>query len=263
MKDRLKISTNLYIVIVVYKKELLHCKAFTSMKKHMAKINNLHLIIWNNSPEILIDKNQDDYEYFEAQNSTLPIIYNSMTKKYLKSENDFLMISDDDTDYSNYDFKKLFDILTTNESKTGIFIPQLYANNRLVSPGKRFLFKGKYIQSIKDGLIKSKNILGMNSGLIISYKCFNKMPLLFDERLRFYGTDTDFFIRYEKHFDFLYVLPFKIQHDLSENNNDKERTDFRRKDNLYALNIIFSNRSLIEKLLFKLYYLYINLKAMK
>ena len=191
---------------------------------------------------------------------TLPIIYNSMAKKYLKSDNDLLMISDDDTNYSNYNFEKLFGILKTSKNQSGIFIPQLYANDKLVSPGKRFLFKGKYIQSINDGLIKSRNILGMNSGLIISYNCFKKMPFLFDERLKFYGTDTDFFIRYEQYFDFIYVLPFKIDHDLSENNNNVERTLFRFKDDSYAIKYSFTNSNILIKLLLKIYIFYKGIK---
>ena len=249
-------NIKLYVVIVLFKKKLEESIAFKSLNHLKA---NIKIIIWNNSPEIQFEKT--NIEYHEEKNMTLPIIYNSMAKKYLKSSNDFLMISDDDTNYTNYNFEELFDILKLNQNQSGIFIPQLYANGKLVSPGKRFLFKGKYIKSINDGLIKSKNILGMNSGLIISYECFNKMPLLFDERLKFYGTDTDFFIRYENYFELIYVLPFKIEHDLSENNNnDVSRAIFRFKDDSFAINHTFKQSSFFIKILLKLFLFY---KAIK
>lgn len=69
--------------------------------------------------------------------------------------------------------------------------------------------------------------------IIITNICKNKLNICFDERLNFYGTDTDFFIRYEKYFDSIYVLPFKLIHDLSENNDNLERANFRKKDSLY------------------------------
>lgn len=246
-------TKNLYILLVLYKKDIKKSKAYQTLqqllKAYTSNNFKINFIIWNNSPEFNFEK--DNFEYYEGENSTLSIIYNSMAKKYLKSENDFLMISDDDTDYTNFDFEKLFDITTTNKNKTGIFVPQLHVNDILVSPGKRFLFKGKYIQSIDDGLIKSKNILGMNSGLIITYQCIKKMPFLFDERLNFYGTDTDFFIRYENYFDFLYVLPLKIQHDLSEKKElTKQAFLFQFHDKNYSLRVIFKDSLFIELLIF-------------
>jgi len=256
---------NLTILIVFYNKQLSQSVAFQTLHD---KIDNpsidlaIKLVIWNNSPSVSIDKG--DYAYYEGMNSTLPKIYNNIARKYLTAEDDYLMISDDDTDYSNFHFNELTKIIQSySRQTTGVFIPKLYSSKQLVSPGTRVFFKGKYIDDIPSGLTKSKNLLAMNSGLIISYSCMKKMPLLFDERLNFYGTDSDFFIRYENYFTHLYVLPFCLQHDLSENNNDIERALFRKNDNLHALNIIFSNRSFLEKVLFKIYLIYSKLKGLK
>lgn len=254
---------NLYILIVLYKKNINQSNAYQTLKELKSSYNSnnfkINFIFWNNSPEIEFEK--DDFTYHEAQNATLPIIYNSMAKKYLKSENDFLMISDDDTDYSNYEFGLLFDILITNKNQTGIFIPQLYANKKLVSPATRILFKGKYLNQVQSGFINSEKILGMNSGIIISYKCYGTMPFLFDERLNFYATDTDFFIRYEKYFKTLFVLPFKIIHSLSSYDKKDKLSDFRLEDSIYGLKIINENKPFIERVLLSLYIIYLKAKG--
>lgn len=255
---------NLYILIVLYKKDSNRSKAYQTLKELQNRYSSnnfkINFIIWNNSPEIQFEK--DNFEYHEAQNTTLPIIYNAMAKKYLNSENDFLMISDDDTDYSNYDFRILFDILITNKNQTGIFIPQLYANKKLVSPATRILFKGKYLNQVQSGFINSGKILGMNSGVIISYKCYETMPFLFDERLNFYATDTDFFIRYETYFKTLFVLPFQIIHSLSSYDKKDKLSDFRLNDSIYGLKIINENKPLWEKGLLTLYIIYLKTKAL-
>lgn len=250
-------SIKINILIVLYKKKLEDSLAYNSLIKKQLFNKIINIVIWNNSPEILIS---NDLDYFEGENEKLSKIYNLMIDKYICNDNEYLMISDYDTDYSMYDFNLLSSVLINNNA--GIFIPKLYVNKQLVSPAKRFSFKGYYLNYTREGFISSKNIIGMNSGIIITNICKSKLNVCFDERLNFYGTDTDFFIRYERYFDKLYILPFEALHDLSENNSDLSRDNFRKKDSLYALKIIFENLPFIHKILFNIYisYLYFKFK---
>lgn len=252
-------NIRLNILIVLYQKNLTDSISYNSLKKEVLLTENINIIIWNNSPNIKISDSSEKIDYYEGKNLGLSKIYNLMIDKYINNDKEYLMISDYDTDYSMYDFDLLFNILKNNNS--GIFIPKLYANNQLVSPAKRFLFKGYYLNYVEEGFLESKNIIGMNSGIIFTNMCKKKLNICFDDRLNFYGTDTDFFIRYQNIFDKLYVLPFNAIHDLSENNNnDLVRNNFRKNDSYHALNIIFENLPFSQKILFKLYLFYLKLR---
>lgn len=54
------------------------------------------------------------------------------------------------------------------------------------------------------------------SGMCIRLDVINDYKILFDENLSFYGIDTKFSIDYSKKFPFLYVLDYRLKHNLSK-----------------------------------------------
>lgn len=260
------------ILIVLYKKSLDDSIAFVSLldrfQNEPAYIKEQFSIsIWNNSPEFKMSSTFEDVRFFCAENEFLPNIYNQAAGFLLLKEEDLLLISDDDTDYSTLNLEQL--LLDVHDAKNssygqdvGVFLPKIYSNNILVSPGKRFLFKGRLIQDIQSGIVPSKNMLAINSGLIITYDCFKKMKPFFNPNLRFYGTDTDFFVRYERFFSKLYVLDFEINHSLSEHSKEEsiDRALFRWQDHFYATRLTFKNQVIFVRFLLFLYIFYMKVK---
>ena len=241
----------LNVVIVLYKKKLSESKAYCSLME-AAKYTDIHLHIWNNSPEIALDNIDIENSYYNGNNTTLPLIYNQILDLVYaedSSRDDLLMISDDDTDYAGVDLNAFKDAccLNRNSNDCGVYIPRLYSGGMLISPGARVLFKGKCLKVVESGLYPSKNLLAINSGTIITKKCYEAMRPVFDPRLNFYGTDTDFFVRYQNFFKEVYILNQDIIHSLSEHSVESDsRVLFRLVDNRYALNLTFGRGKVLN-----------------
>lgn len=259
------------ILIVLYKKSLDDSIAFITLLDRIqagaAHVKEQFSInIWNNSPEFKMPSGYENVRFFCAENEFLPNIYNQVAGSLLFKEEDLLLISDDDTDYSTLNIEQLlFDIQEIQNSsygkEVGVFIPKIYSNGELVSPGKRFLFKGSRLSSVETGYFPSKNTLAINSGTIITYDCYKKMGQLFNPKLKFYGTDTDFFVRYEEYYSKLYVLNAEINHSLSEDATESvPRALFRWLDHFYATRVTFSNSSFGVRFLLFVYILYMKSK---
>lgn len=241
------------VVIVLYKKHYSDSIAISTLLLALGELKksffNFKIYVWNNSPECSPAFDHPMVTWLEGNNSTLPYIYNTVSEMAFSSGSVALMLSDDDTDYSTFDFQNNLSILNehlfSNSSKlVGCYIPQISSSDKLVSPGKRFLFKGYLLRSVSLGMVSSKNLLAINSGVIVTQDCYERIKPLYDPRLNFYGTDTDFFVRYEEVYEYVYVLDCVINHSLSEHTKESvDRVFFRWKDNFYAVRLIFDNKS--------------------
>ncbi|WP_205618961.1 hypothetical protein [Spongiibacter marinus] len=230
---------------------------------------DVRLHVWNNSPEMPVFFNDPCVIKYSGNNSTLPEIYNSVSAAVFGDESSdevFLMISDDDTDYGNGRLSRVISELQVcgrhvHDSSVGVFVPRLYSSGKLVSPGKRFLFKGRLVEKIEKGVHSSKNFVSINSGVIISRECYKKMSPLFNINLRFYGTDTDFFVRYESFFENVFVLDVNVDHSLSEHTAESsERSLFRWGDHIYATRETFSSSSAGVSALLWVYLVFLKIK---
>lgn len=223
------------------------------------------LYVWNNSPKLSKVLSRGDVVWLDGQNCSLSVVYNTVAKVAFEDGAEFLMLSDDDTDYASFDFIsslcRISDVSSKKDEALGCFIPRIFSNDRLVSPGKRFLFKGSLLDDIQTGTVPSKNLLAINSGTFITRACYEKMSPLYDERLNFYGTDTDFFVRYERCFEEIFVLDSPLKHSLSSDTDESlGRALFRWRDHIYATNITFSDRSFGFRLGLAFYCLYLKFK---
>lgn len=202
-----------------------------------------YFYFWDNSPNPNPTENERYSELLgnnviyssHIENTPLAKVYNTIISEY--KDVDYVAIFDQDTVLVELDYEKKIDSALLNNPKIDLFIPKIYAKHgELYSPGK-FIFPGKArkLISISDGVVSAKKLTGITSGLIVSRRFIKTENFLFNENLRLYGVDTDFFINYSKKRKELYILSVKIQHSLSfEDSNlsvaeqrkrDKERLD--------------------------------------
>ena len=208
------------IIIVSYKLPFFEADTFLSIKKIFENDKNLaslfHVHVWDNSSRDRSDEIVDFfkpiglvYDYTSTpQNLSLSEIYN----KCATSPGPFghLMILDQDTKITeNYLRESLIQV----EQGHHLILPRVYSKGRLVSPASRFYCKGYLLKSIQAGLTASKNLLAINSGMIISFSVFKKF--LYHTDLRFYGTDTWFMVNYERHYKIASIMRSKLTHTLS------------------------------------------------
>ncbi|WP_241653239.1 hypothetical protein [Pseudomonas alkylphenolica] len=255
---------NLAVLIVLYQKSSQDSIALQSLLKQRTLLLeegiDLQLFVWNNSPGLA--QPCADVRWYEADNLRLSAIYNRVAEEAFSAGTELFMISDDDTDYSNVRLSQCLEQIQRVRNSpecedVGVFLPKLVSHGVLVSPGKRRMFMGRLTPSVPAGLIDSRNLLGINSGLIFTRQCHERMTPFYDERLRFYATDTDFFIRYEKQFPQACVLDVEIVHDLSEHSADTtERALFRFEEMIHGLRISFHSHGLVERGLLNLYLVY-------
>lgn len=248
----------LAIVIVLYKKSYSQSIAIKSILGQLEKLNqvgiNVTVHVWNNTPDYSEPLVHNNVVWHLGKNDGLAYIYNEIAFIAFGSGASFLMVSDDDTDYAESSLStcmlEIAGVLNKCPEKDyGVFLPRLFSNGQLISPGKRFHFLGQLLPHVESGLICAKNLLAINSGLIFTKKCYERMNPFYDGRLMFYCTDTDFFIRYESFFSYAYVLDIKLNHDLSEHTTDSPEGALNRFIQMVkGFRVTFSGRNFFFKL---------------
>ncbi|BBU43902.1 hypothetical protein PPTS312_18170 [Pseudomonas putida] len=254
----------LAVLIVLYRKASQDSVALQSLLAQKVLLDgegiDLQVHVWNNSPGLA--QPSPGARWYEADNQSLSAIYNHVAADAFANGVELFMISDDDTNYSNVSLLHCLEQIeqvrnSADGNQIGVYLPRMMSNNQLVSPGSRWLFKGRLTPSARPGVVPSKNLLGINSGLIFTKACFEKMLPFYDERLRFYATDSNFFIRYEKVFPKAYLLDVTIAHDLSEHSADTPaRALFRFEEMVRGLRISFESHSLAVQVLLNIYLSY-------
>lgn len=255
----------LAIVIVLYKKSYSQSIAIKSILGQLEKLNQIGISatvhVWNNTPDCSEPLVNTNVVWHLGKNDGLAYIYNKIALIAFGSGASFLMVSDDDTDYTDSSLVNYMSEVTGvfreyPEKDSGVFLPCLFSNGQLISPGKRIHFMGRLLPYIKSGFTPSKNLLAINSGITFTKKCYEKMNPFYDTRLMFYCTDTDFFIRYENFFSYVYVLDITLNHDLSEHTADSpDRALYRFSEMVKGYRLMFSNKSLIFRALMEIYLL--------
>ncbi|WPN48578.1 hypothetical protein [Pseudomonas sp. P8_241] len=257
----------LSIVVVLYKKHYARSVAIQSLLNKINACGNNLLVtlhVWNNTPEYSDALEHEDVRWYSGSNNGLSFIYNQIAKLSFDAGSDYLLVSDDDTDYESCDLISCLNVASNIQAQRndiGVFLPKIYTGNVLISPGKRLLFLGKLLPTIAAGVHPSKNLLAINSGMIVTRACYLNMPSFYDERLKFYVTDTDFFVRYQASYKYVYVLDVVIEHDLSELTSDStERACFRYEEMIKGLKIVFEKQNLVVRLSLRFYLLFAAIK---
>jgi GT2 family glycosyltransferase len=146
-------------------------------------------------------------------NPPLGLTYNDAVRAFL-GESMYLLILDQDTRVPS----ELFAVAAREvggANEPAIMAPAIRAGGRLVSPSSFWLGWGHYWSEPRFGSQPSRNTVIINSGSFIHRRVFLDQNTWFDERLRLYGIDTDFFIRVARSNPSFLVLPLVIDHDLS------------------------------------------------
>ena len=210
--------TSFLIVIVLYKTKIYDSSTLNTLNKIALPLSKV--IIWDNSLSIITDaemtKLKEMFSNLEYQhtpkNISLARIYNTVYNN--NPEYDFFLIFDQDTSITWDYFTKLQSAIL-EYPEINLFLPLVYNENKIVSPGNFFIYKGVYWKKKQTGMVSAKNRLAIASGMAIRMDYLKNTYKSFDERLKLYGIDTQFMIEYGKKNKFFYVLDYKLIHHLS------------------------------------------------
>jgi GT2 family glycosyltransferase len=236
----------------------------------LKSILNLDLSVIDYKPELKIWMNKYSgektilnkgiYEKFEVEiikskeNKSLPIVYNQFL---LGQKSDYAILLDQDSiiesDYISEVYKAI------NETSAQLLLPKVVHGNTLVSPGRFWFVFGSLDPSLRkvDGIVNDKNIVAINSGLVVKVQLIKDGIIRYDERLRFYFTDTKFLLDYNKLGLEIYLLESVIKHDLSElsDSSNTHRACIRFNDMVLGFRTTYPNG--LRKVLLEIYLTYV------
>ena len=256
----------LYLV-VLYKQKYSDSQTLRSFSEfNFGKNKNNFFVVWDNSPssetsgtEIGRFLHTENVEYMHTpENTALSKVYNSCLDKY--SDFDFFLIFDQDSKIMQPDYDSYLEKVILENSKINVFLPQIYSQNRLYSPGKFWVFKGWHYKNLSIGIHKDKFYTAIMSGTCARIDFLKKHNIRFNENLSLYGIDNCFFSDLRKFDRRFYVLKESLGHDLSENHLIGDALKKHRCIYLEA-NLIINQKSLIKTLIVYLYYFYLKIRG--
>lgn len=180
-----------------------------------------HVVLWDNSPTAQEAREHawfgnsypHSWEYVHTpENRSLACIYNTC----ISQQPDFSHVAffDQDSAFTATYFEAANAAAAANPD-INLFAPLIRSEERIVSPGHFFYFKGKYWTRPRWGRIPARNTVAVMSGLYVRMDYLKRFGG-FDERLSLYGIDTNFMIRYSRGNNLLYVLDTPFDHELSQ-----------------------------------------------
>ncbi|MBB1364605.1 hypothetical protein H5125_20905 [Shewanella sp. SR44-4] len=191
------------------------------------------------------------------ENKTLPIIYNRFL---LEQDSDYAILLDQDSIIEDDYISEINQVI--NDMNVYLLLPKVVHGDTLVSPGRLRLFFGTLDPTLKDrkGIIKDRDIVAINSGLVVKVELVKKDIIKYDERLKFYFTDTKFLLDYNKLGFGIYLLESVISHDLSElsDSNNTSRASVRFSDMVFGFRATYPNGVL--RILLESYLVYVAVK---
>ncbi|WP_298936367.1 hypothetical protein [uncultured Prevotella sp.] len=218
------IIPNYFILIVLYNKTPKNSSTIVSLSNIDKKFKPyIKCLICDNSKKQLDNKDMSElhymlkninhrYKHNNGQNKPLSKIYNDTINKL--AENEYLIIFDDDSSFDSDFFEKSSQAIIHNK-EINLFLPIVYDRGKIISPAKMIWFKGHYLKSITPGMINSKNITAINSGMIINAQYLKHKFIGYDERIKFYFTDNDFMDKFTSTNKKLFILDYKMNHTLN------------------------------------------------
>lgn len=255
------------ILVVIYNVDLKASETITSLLNSRHYLNNSSVIVWDNSLHFQQQSTVDwvaaginDVRYIHrAENITLSKIYNEVINKHRDDKYSHLILLDQDSTFGPEYFFQLNKSINRFRD-ISLFLPIVISSNQIVSPANIFLFKGEYWGDKKIGLVKAKHKTAINSGMVISFEYLRDKFPGYDERFKFYGTDTFFMKLYSKYNDEFCVFDCVVKHHLAyKDGTNVEGIIKRHPENVRAI-FLLNSENIAIRLLTLVYVLIFSIK---
>lgn len=212
-------------VIVLHETSLDRCLTYNTLLL-LEKIKfTSDLIIYNNSPEIIIPQSKNHIVINAETNEMLSGAYNFALNHANKNNYDWLLLLDQDTELTDDYFEKLYRFLSDNQDKNIVAaVPFLRNKSKIISPNKL------YFNFLRKNTVK----YGINSGHIVA---LNSLSLLRTDFMNAIGgfssefpldmLDYWYYLQFNRRKKKIYVLDTALKHNLSIYNYDENITEER------------------------------------
>ncbi len=162
----------IYALIVIYNKSVHESKSYKMLQQYK---NVISINVFDNSEKDYNNRLQCENEgivyYTVEENIGLSKAYNYLIDNIKASENDYIMILDDDTDLPKSYIKEALAI-AENGNDYDIYIPIVHASKIIISPAQiRHRCLTKVFDNPYD--IPMKKITAINSGMLVRRKVYD------------------------------------------------------------------------------------------
>ncbi|MBK8805023.1 MAG: hypothetical protein IPN71_23710 [Fibrobacteres bacterium] len=234
------------ILVVLYKQEPLATSTVRGiLAARSALAHGTKLVLWDNGPvaarELPESSDTLRIEYVHTpENLSLSKVYNRVAEG-LPSEG-VLLVLDQDTGVVRDFFEAMAQALQ-ERPEIDLFLPLVRSASSgiLVSPGSQRWIKGKYWKTESVGIMPSKGVLAVASGIVARSRLFGPGGVRFDERLSLYMIDTKFMMDHASIRPSLFVVSHVLRHGDSAEEVEPVATKlFRFQNRMRAGAILFS-----------------------
>ena len=241
------------VIICLFNKRLFESQTLVSILELDILGVGFNLHLWDNSSakmdeneQYLLEEKGTSLSYDHTpENKPLSFVYNRILSRLENVSTNIILLDDDTRIPSNY-IQTVSKLLKT-EKDIKLFIPTIRHKELIVSPAIDFYLFSTYFKSQPFGKIGLKNLTAINSGMVIRSIYFNSFR--YNEQLNFYGTDNNFMLEYMKREKLVMMIPICLDHHLSIFDASKEKKIKIHSETIRARKIIYSNSTLIIRIL--------------
>lgn len=234
LKKKLADCSDIYVCIVLYKKNLEDSQTFQSIITCNCK-EKLTVLIYDNSP----DSNLTQLNISQQYSNDFDIVYypnfhnHGISGAYIHASNaakdiqkKWLVFFDQDSIIPINYFELLVNSINNNLS-VDLFCPKVISNNILISPSSFIAGRPWVKEHISNGIMDSNGHTIINSGIAISVSKFEELNG-YSLELPLDYSDHYFFYKFKKSNKIFFVLDLELQHQLSSFNEISFEDTFQR-----------------------------------
>jgi GT2 family glycosyltransferase len=211
------------ICIVLYNQKIEESNAFRNLSMQDTKAD-CFFYLFDNSPckSTVFPAMTNVYYTHNPNNPGLSVAFNHAAKYALENGFEWLLLSDQDTNFS-MDFIQKMQMATIEYPSVSLFAPIVkLSNNTLFSPCKFRNMVSKPLQTVSHGINSLRNTMPINSGLLIKTSLFFEAGG-YDENLRVDFCDYAFLNKVKKIEDKYVVVDSIAVQSFSNEEVDKEK----------------------------------------
>jgi GT2 family glycosyltransferase len=208
---------SIQIILVLYKTGLKDSLSYKTLCEHISVLlYNYELLIYNNSPEIIIEESKNYVLINAKQNEMLAGAYNFALCRAIECKRNWLLLLDHDTCLTKEYFEQLNIALALNENIAAI-MPKLRYKQIHLSPKSCNPFFGHWgrMRNLQNtGIIEDTTLQAFNSATVLLVKALQNIggfPLEFP----LYELDYCLFYRLSKNREKFYIMNVYLFHDLT------------------------------------------------
>ena len=213
---------NLLCVIVLYRCLLKNAKTYQTL---LRPINSYHLYVYDNSPEKQCINDSKIIYVHDARNRGLSVAYNNAAKYAKENGFEWLLLLDQDTDFSNILIDNYAKAISENPD-IKLFAPKVRCGDKYMSPMRVWHRMGALSIAAASGIISLSKYCIINSGMCVNVEAMIESGG-YNEKVFLDHSDHEFLEKFATKYPTAFVIDKVINQNFSDLTANVESTLYR------------------------------------